>query len=134
MRSDSMETTDKNLVVNLKRIYEPASKKDGFRILVDRLWPRGLKKSEAGVDLWLREIAPTAELRKWFNHDPERWAEFVADYNFQLNKNSQIAGQLIALIKQHKRVSLLYSAQNEQFNNAIVLKGFLDKFMEADRQ
>lgn len=125
-----METTDENLILNLKRIYEPASKKDGFRILVDRLWPRGLKKSEARVDLWLREIAPTTELRKWFNHDPERWAEFVADYKFQLNKNRHIAGQLIALIKQHKKVSLLYSAQNEQFNNAVVLKGYLDKFMK----
>ncbi|MCF2502155.1 DUF488 family protein [Dyadobacter sp. CY107] len=134
MRSDSMETTERDLIINVKRIYEPASKKDGFRILVDRLWPRGLKKSQAGVDLWLREIAPCAELRKWFNHDPERWPEFVADYNFQLNKNRQIAGQLIALIKQHKKVSLLYAAQDEQFNNAIALKGFLDKFMKADHQ
>ncbi|MEO6285305.1 MAG: DUF488 family protein [Dyadobacter sp.] len=125
-----METTDPDLVINVKRIYEPASKKDGFRILVDRLWPRGLKKSQAGVDLWLREIAPSAELRKSFNHDPERWTEFVADYNFQLNKNRQIARQLIALIKEHKKISLLYSAQNEQFNNAIALKGFLDKFMK----
>jgi uncharacterized protein YeaO (DUF488 family) len=125
-----METTDQDLVINVVRIYEPASKKDGFRILVDRLWSRGLKKSEAGVDLWLREIAPSAELRKSFNHDPKRWTEFVADYTFQLNKNRQIAGQLIALIKEHKKVSLLYSAQNEQFNNAIALKGFLDKFMK----
>ncbi|MCE7070538.1 DUF488 family protein [Dyadobacter sp. CY327] len=129
-----METTDQDFVVNVKRIYEPASKKDGFRILVDRLWPRGLKKSEAGVDLWLREIAPSAELRKWFNHDPDRWAEFVADYNFQLNKNKQIARQLIGLIKQHKKVSLLYSAQDERFNNAIALKVFLDKFIKVDRQ
>ncbi|MCF2501326.1 DUF488 domain-containing protein [Dyadobacter chenhuakuii] len=129
-----METTDQDFVVNLKRIYEPASKKDGFRILVDRLWPRGLKKSEAGVDLWLREIAPSAELKKWFNHDPDRWAEFVADYNFQLNKNKQIARQLIGLIKQHKKVSLLYSAQDERFNNAIALKAFLDKLIKVDRQ
>lgn len=134
MKNDSMEKTDQDLVINVVRIYEPASKKDGFRILVDRLWPRGLKKSEAGVDLWLREIAPSAELRKSFNHDPKRWTEFVADYTFQLNKNRQIAGQLIALIKEHKKVSLLYSAQNEQFNNAIALKGFLDKFMKADHQ
>ncbi|WP_439558722.1 DUF488 domain-containing protein [Dyadobacter sp.] len=125
-----MEITDQDLVINVKGIYEPASKKDGFRILVDRLWPRGLKKSQAGVDLWLKEIAPSAELRKSFNHDPGRWPEFVADYNFQLNKNRQIAGQLIALVKQHKKVSLLYAAQNEQFNNAIALKGFLDKFMK----
>lgn len=134
MKPDNMETTDQDLIIKVVRIYEPASKKDGFRILVDRLWPRGLKKSEAGVDLWLREIAPSAELRKSFNHDPKRWAEFVADYTFQLNKNRQIAGQLIALIKEHKKVSLLYSAQNEQFNNAIALKGFLDKFMKADHQ
>jgi uncharacterized protein YeaO (DUF488 family) len=129
-----MDTTDITLVVNVKRIYEPASKKDGFRILVDGLWPRGLKKSEAGVDLWLREIAPNAELRKWFDNDPERWAEFVSDYNFQLNKNRQIAEQLIALIREHKKVSLLYSAKNEQRNNAIALKAFLDKYMKADRQ
>lgn len=134
MRSDNMEANDQDLVVNVKRIYERPSKKDGFRILVDRLWPRGLKKSEARVDLWLREIAPSAELRKWFNHDPERWTEFVSDYNFQLNKKRQIAEQLIALIKEHKNVSLLYAAQNEQFNNAIALKGFLDKFMKADPQ
>jgi uncharacterized protein YeaO (DUF488 family) len=125
-----METTEQDLVISVKRIYEPASKKDGFRILVDRLWPRGLKKSQAGVDLWLREIAPSAELRKSFNHNPERWPEFVADYNFQLNKNKQISGQLITLIKQHKKVSLLYAAQNAQFNNAIALKYFLDKFMK----
>jgi uncharacterized protein YeaO (DUF488 family) len=129
-----MDTTDIELVVQVKRIFEPASKKDGFRILVDRLWPRGLKKSEAGVDLWLREIAPSAELRKWFNHDPERWTEFVSDYTFQLNKNWEIVEQLVALIKEHKKVSLLYSTQNEQCNNAIALKAYLDKFMKVDRQ
>lgn len=127
-----MDRTDNYVEVNLKRVFEPASKKDGFRILVDRLWPRGLKKSEARVDLWLRDIAPTTELRKWFNHDPERWTEFVDDYNFQLNKNRKIAYELIALAKQHKKVSLLFSAKNEQFNNAIILKRFLDKIIKEE--
>jgi uncharacterized protein YeaO (DUF488 family) len=115
--------------IHLKRIYEPGSRDDGFRIFVDRLWPRGLKKSEAGVDLWLREIAPTTELRKWFNHDPQRWTEFVADYNFQLKKNEKVANELIDLIKIHKKVSLLYAAKDEEHNNALVLKRYLDKLV-----
>lgn len=115
--------------IHLKRIYEPGSRDDGFRIFVDRLWPRGLKKSEAGVDLWVREIAPTTELRKWFNHDPERWTEFVADYNFQLKKNEKVAGELVDLIKIHKKVSLLYAAKDEEHNNALVLKRYLDKLV-----
>lgn len=115
--------------IHLKRIYEPGSTDDGFRIFVDRLWPRGLKKSEAGVDLWIREIAPTTELRKWFNHDPQRWTEFVADYNFQLKKNEKAATELIDLIKVHKKVSLLYAAKDEEHNNALVLKRYLDKLV-----
>jgi uncharacterized protein YeaO (DUF488 family) len=115
--------------IRLKRIYEPGSRDDGFRIFVDRLWPRGLKKSEAGVDLWVREIAPTTELRKWFNHDPQRWTEFVADYNFQLRKKEKVAAELIDLIKTHKKVSLLYAAKDEEHNNALVLKRYLDKLV-----
>lgn len=115
--------------IHLKRIYEPGSRDDGFRIFVDRLWPRGLKKSEAGVDLWVREIAPTTELRKWFNHDPQRWTEFAADYNFQLRKNEKVAAELIDLIKVHKKVSLLYAAKDEEHNNALVLKRYLDKLV-----
>ena len=115
--------------IHLKRIYEPCSRDDGFRVFVDRLWPRGLKKSEVGVDLWLREIAPTTELRKWFNHDPQRWTEFVADYNFQLKKNEKVASELIDLIRIHKKVSLLYAAKDEEHNNALVLKRYLDKLV-----
>ena len=115
--------------IALKRIYEPGSKEDGFRVLVDRLWPRGLKKSEAGVDLWLREIAPSTELRKWFDHDPEKWSEFVSDYNFQLKRNEKVATELLDLIKAHKMVSLLYAAKDEKHNNALVLKHYLDKLI-----
>ena len=113
--------------INLKRIFEPSSQEDGFRVLVDRLWPRGLKKSEADVDLWLREIAPSTELRKWFNHDPQRWAEFVADYTFQLRRNEKTTAELITLIKVHKKVSLLYAAKDEKYNHALVLKNYLDQ-------
>ncbi len=115
--------------IRLKRIYEPEGKDDGFRILVDRLWPRGLKRREAAVDLWLREIAPTTELRKWFNHDPYKWDEFLEDYNFQLNRNEKVSSELIDLIKIHKKVSLLYAAKDEKFNHAVALKGYLDRYL-----
>lgn len=94
MKSDSMETTDQDLVINVKGIYEPASKKDGFRILVDRLWPRGLKKSQAGVDLWLKEIAPSAELRKSFNHDPGRWPNLLQTTTSSSIKTGKLPGNL----------------------------------------
>lgn len=127
MASDHQD--EPHIEIHLKRIYEPGNRDDGFRIFVDRLWPRGLKKSEAGVDLWIRDIAPTTELRKWFNHDPQRWTEFVADYNFQLRKNEKVAAELIDLIKIHKKVSLLYAAKDEEHNNALVLKRYLDKLV-----
>jgi uncharacterized protein YeaO (DUF488 family) len=117
--------------INLKRIYEPFSQGDGFRIFVDRLWPRGLKKSEAGVDLWLRKIAPSTELRKWFNHDPERWEEFTADYNFQLKKNESVCAELKELIKAHKKVWLLYASKDEKHNHALVLKRYMEKSSEV---
>lgn len=113
--------------INLKGIFEFGGKEDGFRILVDRPWPRGLKKSEAGVDLWLREIAPSAELRKWFNHEPQRWDEFVADYNFQLKRSENLVTELKCLIRIHKKVSLIYIGAGDQYNHATILKSYLDK-------
>ena len=106
--------------VAIKRVYEPFSKTDGYRILVDRLWPRGIKKEDAHVDQWLKAVAPSTALRKWFNHEPEKWKSFLTKYEAEL-KGSAALGELLALLKQHKTVTLLYSAKDEQHNQAAAL-------------
>jgi len=110
----------------LKRVYEDTSKADGYRILVDRIWPRGIKKSEANIDLWLKEIAPTNELRKWFDHDPNKWIQFRAKYNKELkNKDEELN-----IIKQRLKkstVTLLFGAKDKEHNQAIVLLEFIQK-------
>lgn len=107
--------------INIKRVYEKPDKKDGMRILVDRLWPRGLTKEKAEVDLWLKEIAPSAELRKWFGHDPAKWEDFQKQYKQELKKNHE---QVLLLKKQLKKgiVTLLYGAKDQEHNEALVLK------------
>ena len=110
--------------ISIKRVYEPASRADGKRILVDRIWPRGLTKAEAGVDLWLKEVAPSTELRKWFGHDPEKWAEFQKRYRAELQGNPVLA-ELRALSAQGA-VTLLYAARDEAHNEAVVLQKLLD--------
>src|SRR5580765_7401190 len=107
--------------IKIKRVYETPDKEDGIRILVDRLWPRGLTKEKAGVDLWLKEIAPSTELRKWFDHDPDKWEEFRKRYEQELKKNKE---QVLLLQDQVKRgvVTLVYGAKDEAHNEALVLK------------
>jgi len=112
--------------LSLKRIYETPSEEDGTRILVDRLWPRGLTKEKARVDLWLKEIAPSTELRKWFGHDPAKWPEFKARYKVELKHN---APQL-ALLKQsvtRGHTTLLYGAKDTEHNEAVVLQELLNR-------
>ncbi len=111
--------------LRIKRIYEIFDKTDGYRILVDRLWPRGLSKEKAKVDLWLKEIAPSNELRKWYNHDPEKWKEFKKRYKKELKEQQEALDKLKQVIKEHEKVTLLYSAKNEDKNNAVALKEFL---------
>jgi len=111
-------------VINIKRAYEPSEKSDGFRILVDRLWPRGIKKEDAHFDVWLKEIAPSTELRKWFNHETEKWEEFRKKYKAEL-KDSEALKELSALLKEHKTITLVYGAKDEQHNQAVALKEFL---------
>ena len=109
-----------------KRVYEPAAKSDGFRVLVDRLWPRGLSKSEATLDLWLPDLGPSTALRQWFNHDPARWSEFQRRYHAELNGKTA----LLATIKEQVKtrpVTLLYSTKDEQHNQAVALQSFLLK-------
>ena len=112
-------------LIRLKRIYEQSSDQDGFRVLVDRLWPRGLRKNEVRLDLWLKEIAPRDELRKWFSHDPEKWEEFRKCYLEELELKEEYLQKLIEKAKETD-LTLLYAAKNEDFNNATVLKEYLD--------
>lgn len=111
------------MAISIKRVYEPAASSDGKRILVDRLWPRGLSKVDAKVDLWLKEIAPSTELRKWFGHDPEKWKDFQSKYKTELKGNPALA-ELKAAVKDAK-ATLLFAAKDEDHNNAVVLKQIL---------
>ena len=108
----------------IKRAYEKPGNEDGMRILVDRLWPRGLSKEKAAVDLWMKDIAPSTALRKWFDHDPNKWKEFIRRYSHELKDNNE---QILLLKEQLKRgvVTLLYGAKDEQHNEAIVLRNYL---------
>lgn len=112
--------------IKIKRVYEQPDKKDGERILVDRLWPRGLTKEKAAVDLWLKEIAPSTELRKWFGHDPEKWSSFRRRYETEIRHKDD----LIKVLKDKAKggnVTLVYGARDEEHNEALVLKQFLEK-------
>ena len=107
--------------IRIKRVYEQPSHEDGKRILVDRLWPRGLSKEKASVDLWLKDIAPSTELRKWFDHDPSKWAEFKQRYLHELKDNSEAVQVLKDELKQGQ-VTLVYAAKDEEHNDALVLQ------------
>lgn len=113
------------MAIALKRVYEAKSAEDGFRILVDRLWPRGLSKAEAGVDLWFRDAAPSAELRRWFGHDPDRWAEFRRRYRAELRANADALSALRSAVKPHPEVTLLFGAADTRHNHAVVLRELL---------
>lgn len=110
--------------VLIKRIYEPVAPRDGYRILVDRLWPRGIKKEAAEIDNWLKEIAPSTELRTWFHSGEGSFADFKKKYRAELKKNPALK-ELKALVKENKKVTLLYGAKNDTENHAIVLAGLL---------
>ncbi|BFI73149.1 uroporphyrin-III methyltransferase [Nanoarchaeota archaeon] len=110
-------------MIKIKRVYDPIENDDGIRILVDRIWPRGIKKDK--IYIWLKDIAPSNELRKWFNHDPNKWEEFKRRYFEELDKNSEL-NKLIEIIKNNKNVTLLYSAKSP-YNNAVALKEYLEK-------
>ncbi|HPC74574.1 MAG TPA: DUF488 domain-containing protein [Syntrophales bacterium] len=111
-------------MLKIKRIYDPASPGDGRRILVDRLWPRGIRKEDAAIDEWLKELAPSAELRKWFAHDPAKWSEFQKRYRKELQDRSDVVDRLRKEAGK-RTVTLLYSARDEKHNNAVVLKDII---------
>ena len=112
--------------IRLKRAYEDAEKSDGTRILVDRLWPRGVTKARASIDLWLKDIAPSTELRKWFGHDPEKWKEFEKRYEAELRNNKAA----LEMLEEHARqgtITLIYGARDQTHNEAVVLKRLLER-------
>jgi len=111
--------------IKLKRVYETPIKADGFRILVDRLWPRGIAKEKARVDLWLKDIAPSTELRTWFGHDPAKWKDFQKRYKKELMQNNTVLENLRRIIKEQNKVTLVFAASDENHNNAVVLRTFL---------
>jgi uncharacterized protein YeaO (DUF488 family) len=112
--------------MKIKRVYESPAKDDGTRILIDRLWPRGLTKEKAAIDLWLKDIAPSTELRKWFGHDPKKWNAFQKRYRQELEENKETVALLKSQLKKGP-VSLVYGAKDELHNDAVVLKEWLQQ-------
>ncbi|QJW38379.1 DUF488 domain-containing protein [Cellulosimicrobium protaetiae] len=111
--------------MRIKRVYEPADEGDGFRVLVDRLWPRGETKEKARVDLWLKEVAPSTELRRWFHHEERLFDDFAERYRAELDANGEAVGELRAVVGRHPVVTLLFGAKDEQHNQAVVLRDYL---------
>ena len=126
-QSNGKKTPQKTpLNIRLKRIYETPSTGDGFRVLVDRLWPRGMAKEAAALDLWLRDVAPSTTLRKWFNHDASRWQEFTRRYAIELDQQPDAIDKLRNIARKG-RVTLLFSTATLEWNNAVALKGYLER-------
>ena len=113
-------------MIQIKRIYDEPDKRDGFRVLVDRLWPRGLSRDKAKVDLWLKDMAPSDELRKWFSHDPVKWQEFRKRYKEEIKGKQELVEKLCEESKKEK-VTLLFAAKDSEHNNAVVLREILLK-------
>ncbi len=114
-------------MIQIKRVYAKLDKTDGIRVLIDRLWPRGLSKEKAKIDLWLKDIAPSTALRKWFSHDPQKWSEFKIRYTRELSRNQQPVEQIRQFEKQKKVVTLVYGAKDEEHNDAVVLANYLQR-------
>jgi uncharacterized protein YeaO (DUF488 family) len=111
-------------MIKIKRIYETPENDDGLRVLVERLWPRGISKEKAHIDLWLKDAAPSTELRKWFNHQDERWKEFVKKYREELFSRGEIQ-KISELIKKNNQITFIYSARNIEHNSAVALKNIV---------
>lgn len=113
--------------IRTKRVYEPVAKADGTRVLVERLWPRGVKKEDAALDLWLKEIAPSPELRAWLKKHPDDWAEFKRRYRAELEANDEAVEELLAAGPPSRRLTLVYAKADMERNSAVILKEFLDE-------
>ena len=113
--------------IRLKRVYDPPADEDGYRILVERLWPRGISKERARIDLWLRDAGASPELRTWFGHDPERWEEFRRRYFAELSAREEVVQALRKAIQDRRTVTFVFAARDEQHNNAVALLEFLEE-------
>ncbi len=126
---NTVRTTEKRMQVLVKRIYDKSDKSDGYRILVDRLWPRGMRKEQAQINEWCKGIAPSPALRQWFGHDPGRWEAFRQKYTEELKQNPEL-DKLLKVLQEKQKVTLLYAAKDEQHNQALVLRDFLAKALK----
>jgi len=113
-------------MIKLKRVYEPAEPADGYRVLVERLWPRGISKQRAALDAWLKDAAPSPELRAWFGHDPEKWDEFCERYRSELGENPEAVDTLKRIIAD-RDVAFIYAASDNEHNSAVVLRDYLER-------
>lgn len=118
------------MTIRLKRVYAPAADDDGYRVLVDGLWPRGLSREQLKLDAWLRDLAPSAGLRQWFNHEADKWSEFRRRYFGELAERQELVASLAARAD-NGRVTLVYAAKDEHHNNAVALKEYLEKTVSA---
>jgi uncharacterized protein YeaO (DUF488 family) len=116
-------------MIKLKRAYSPASKDDGLRILVERLWPRGVTKQKAKIDCWLKDLAPSTELRKWYGHDPARWPQFRKRYGAELKSQAGLLA-LLQHVSQRQTVTFVYAAHDQERNSAVALKEYLEQIAE----
>ncbi len=114
-------------MIKIKRVYEQPSKGDGYRILIDQLWPRGLTKEKAAIDCWLKEIAPSTTLRQWFAHDPAKWNEFRKKYLLELKAKKPLVDEIGWIVREKKTVTLVFAAKDEEHNNAVVLEKLLQE-------
>lgn len=112
-------------MISVKRIYEPKSPSDGYRVLVDRLWPRGISKEAAAFDSWMKDIGPSNELRQWFGHDPAKWSDFRKKYRQELKSKQAMLEELKGLAKKHDTLTLVYGAKDEKHNQAVVIAELL---------
>lgn len=114
-------------MIKIKRVFEKPSSDDGYRVLVDRLWPRGISRKEAAIDLWLREVAPSNDLRKWFGHVPEKWTEFQKKYEQELDQNESVTKKIKEILHRETVVTLVYAAKDELHNQAVVIRKYFSQ-------
>jgi uncharacterized protein YeaO (DUF488 family) len=117
---------EEDVMLKLKRAYERASREDGRRILVERLWPRGIRKASLQLDAWLKEVAPTAALRQWFSHDPKKWDEFQRRYRAELEQHPEVCDPILKAARRGT-VTLVYSSHDSEHNNAVALRDYLER-------
>ena len=117
--------------VDIKRVYEQAADEDGVRILVDRLWPRGISKERAALSCWLKDVAPSPDLRRWWHHDPDRFEDFARRYRTELDDNRAL-GDLLSIVREHDRTTLVYAAKDPAVNHALILRDYIRQALEKE--